>query len=207
MRSPIQTPDPSRLLLPGLHAWLSLADPVRPADLIFVLDGHMSRKHYALELFREGLAPRLLFSVSRFEIRRFSKMPLPSPLDLLKLAQDLPPRQRHYFVFFQGKECRVGHVQPRRLGTLTEIAALARWLAANPEVQSLLLISNGTHLRRIRMSCQSLFPPGLQVTLLPVPNSFLDPAGPQSSAMQSTLSDLLELFKIIAYRVLLTLKP
>jgi uncharacterized SAM-binding protein YcdF (DUF218 family) len=108
---------------------------------------------------------------------------------------------------FQDNECLVEHVQPRRFGTLTEIAALARWLAAHPEAQSLLLISNATHLRRIRMCCQSLFPPGLQVTLLPVPNSFLDPAGPQSSAMHSTLSDLLELFKILAYRVLLTLKP
>lgn len=191
----------------SLHAWLSPADAVCPADLIFVLAGHMSRKHYALQLFHEGLAPRLLFSVGRFEIRRFSKMPLPSPLDLLKLAQDLPPQQRHYFVFFQGKECRVEHVQPRRFGTLTEIAALARWLAANPEVRSLILISNATHLRRIRMCCQSLMPPGLRLTFLPVPKSFFDPEEPQPSGMQSTFSDLVELLKLLLYRLLLTVRP
>jgi len=42
-----------------------------------------------------------LFSVGRFEIRRFSKLALPIQLDLLKLAQDVPPTQRHYFVLFQ----------------------------------------------------------------------------------------------------------
>ena len=194
-------------LAQSLHAWLSPADPVGPGDLLFVLAGHMSRKQYALQLFREGLAPRLLFSVGRFEIRRFSKMALPCPLDLLKLAQDLPPQQRHYFVLFQGKECQVEHVQPRRFGTLTEITALALWLAANSEVRSLLLISNATHLRRIRMCCQSLLPTDLQVTLLPVPITFLDPANPYPSALQSSTRDLLELFKILVYRVLLTLKP
>jgi uncharacterized SAM-binding protein YcdF (DUF218 family) len=166
----------------------------------------MNRKQYALQLFREHLAPRLLFSVGRFEIRRFSKMPLPSPLDLLKLAQDLPPQLRHYFVLFQANESHVEHVPPRRFGTLTEITTLARWLAANPEVQSLLLISNSTHLRRIRMCCQSLLPRGLQLTLLPVPTSFLDPSDRQPSALQSAIGDLLELFKILVYRVLLTVR-
>ena len=207
MSSPRQTADPSRPLLPGLHAWLSPTDHPNPADLLFALAGHMSRKHYALQLFREGLAPRLLFSVGRFEIRRFSKMSLPSPLDLLKLAEDLPPQQRHYFVLFQGNECRVEHVQPRRFGTLTEIASLANWLAANPEVHSLLLISDATHLRRIRLCCQSLFPPSLKLTLLPVPSSFLNSANPQPSALQSTARDLLELLKILVYWVLLTFRP
>lgn len=166
----------------------------------------MSRKHYALQLFREGLAPRLLFSVGRFEIRRFSKMPLPSPLDLLKQAQDRPPQQRHYFVLFQDKECHVEHVQPRRFGTLTEIATLGGWLVAHPEVRSLVVISNANHLRRIRMCCQALLPHGPRITLLPVPNSYLDPHEPQPSGMPSTISDLLELFKILVYRVLLSLR-
>jgi len=201
----VQVLDPSRSL-PGLHAWLSSADHARPAELIFVLAGHMSRKDYALQLFREGLAPRLLFSVGRFEIRRFSKMALPVPLDLLKLAQDVPPPRRHFFVFFQGTECRVEHVPPRRFGTLTEIASLARWLHANPEVQSLLLVSHETHLRRIRMCCRSLLPRDAEVALLAVPNSFSDSADQQSSAMQSTGRDLLEFFKVLVYRVLLTLR-
>jgi len=199
----VQILDPSRPLVSLLHTWLSCGDDARPADLIFVLAGRMSRKDYALQLFREGIAPRLLFSVSRFEIRRFSKMALPVQLDLLKLAQDLPPPQRHFFVLFQGGECHVEHVQPRRFGTLMEIASLGRWLNANPEVQSLILISNETHLRRSRMCCRFLLHPGVDVTLLAVPHSFSDSADQQSSAILSTGSDLLEFFKVVVYRVLL----
>src|SRR5947209_3968162 len=152
----------------------------------------MSRKDFALQLFREGLAPRLLFSVSRFEIRRFSKLALPTQLDLLKLAQGVLPKQRHFFVLFQGRECHVEHVQPRRFGTLTEIASLASWLDANPEVQSLILISNATHLRRIRMGCRSLLLPSVEVALLAVPDSFSDSADQQRSSIQSMANDLLE---------------
>jgi len=129
--------------------------------------GQMSRKLYALQLRREGFAPKILFSVGRFEIRRFSKTALPIELDPLKLAQDLPPPRRHFFVLFQGKECHVEHVQPGRLGTLTEIVALARWLSANPGVQSLMIISNETHLRRIRMCCRSLLRRGVEIARLP----------------------------------------
>jgi hypothetical protein len=202
----VQNLDPSRPLLPGLHAWLSSADHARRADLIFVLAGHMSRKDYALQLFREGLAPRLLFSVGRFEIRRFSKMDLPIQLDLLKLAQDVSAPQRHFFVLFQGRECHVEHVQPRRFGTLTEMVSLASWLDTNSELQSLILISNETHLRRIRMCCRSLLPSSVEVALLAVPNSFSDLADQQSSAIKSMGNDLLELLKILVYRVLLTLR-
>jgi len=196
--------DPSPPLLRRLHGWLSPADHARPADLIFVLAGQMSRKHYALQLFHEGLAPRLLVSVGRFEIRRFSKMALPVQLDLLKLAPDVPPPQRHFFVLFQGGECHVGHVQPRRFGTLTEIASLARWLDANPEVQSIILISNETHPRRIRMCCRALLSRGVDVALLGVPNSFADSADQPNSSIESTGSDLLEFLKVLVYRVLLT---
>src|SRR6266850_4244303 len=203
----LQTLDPSRPLLSGLHAWLSSTDHARPADLIFVLAGEMSRKHYAVQLFREGLAPRLLLSVGRFEIRRFSKMALPIQVDLLKQAQDVPPPQRHFFVLFQNREWRVEHVQPRLFGTLTEIASLARWLDANPEVQSVILISNEAHLRRIRMCCRSRLPRGVEVALLAVPNSFSDSGDQQSSAIKSAGSDLLEFVKVLVYHVLLTLRP
>src|SRR6266851_8245954 len=181
-------------------------NPLQNADLIFVLAGRENRKQFGLELFNQGLAPRILFSVARFEIRRFSKMALPTQLDLLKLAQDVPPPQRHFFVLFQGRECHVEHVQPRRFGTLTEIASLARWLDANPEVQSLILISNETHLRRIRMCCQALLPRVVDAALLAVPNSFSDSADQQSCAIQSTRSDLLEFLKVLVCQVLLTLR-
>jgi uncharacterized SAM-binding protein YcdF (DUF218 family) len=210
------TANRSLTLLPRLRKWLSPVDTPRSADLIFVLAGRLNRKEYALKLFREGLAPRILFSVSRFEIRRFSQMALPVPLDLLKLAQEVPPPQRHYFVFFEGQKVRVEHVPPGRFGTLTEIKALARWLSENPDIRSVLAVSSDTHLRRIRTCCRSLLSANTKVALLAAPLSPSEqPAAAtteqqrdhlpaeESSAFTSTKDDLLELFKLAIYWLLL----
>lgn len=161
----------------------------------------MHRKEYALELFRQGLASRILFSVGRFEIRRFSKMALPVPLDLLKLAQEVPPPQRHYFAFFEGQQVRTEHVLPGRFGTLTEIDALARWLSDNPNIGSVLIVSSDSHLRRIRMCCRSLLSPKLKPAFLATPF----PAD-ENSANASAKEDLMELFKLAIYWVLLKIR-
>jgi hypothetical protein len=217
----LNTSNRSLPLLSGLRSWLSPEDAPRNADLIFVLAGMVNRKEYALELFREGLAPRILFSVSRFEIRRFSRMALPVPLDLLKLAQEVPPPQRHYFVFFEGQKVHVEHVPPVRFGTLTEIKALARWLTENPDIRSILAVSSATHLRRIRMCCRSLLNPTLEMTYLATPQLMAerpalaapalttveqqpdrpDPEG--DSAFASAKANLVELFKLAIYWILL----
>lgn len=197
----MHTPNQSKLLFPRLHAWLSPVDAPRTADLLFVLAGRVYRKEYALGLFREGLAPRILFSVSRFEIRRFSKMHLPVPLDLLKLAQELPPPQRHYFAFFEGQQVQTEHVLPGRFGTLTEIDALARWLSEHPDIGSVLVVSSDSHLRRIRMCCRTLLSPKMKLAFLAAP---FPPE--ESSAFASAKDDLMELFKLEIYWVLLKIR-
>jgi hypothetical protein len=152
-----------------LRTWLSPADPPRPADLLFVFAGKMERKDYALALLRQNLAPAGLFSVGRFEIRRFSKMPLPVPLNLLEIAQSLPPPQRHYFVFFRDPHVEFEHIPPARFGTRMEVRALARWLTRHPEIRSLLAISTDAHLRRIRLCCRALLPPNVHITYVAAP--------------------------------------
>jgi len=161
----------------------------------------MHRKDYALELFRQGLAPGILFSVSRFEIRRFSKMALPVPLDLLKLAQEVPPPQRHYFVFFEGQQVQTEHVLPGRFGTLTEIDALARWLSENPDIGSVLVVSSDSHLRRIRMCCRSLLNANVKLAFLAAP---FPPE--ENSSFASAKDDLMELCKLAIYWVLLKIR-
>jgi len=205
--------------MPRLHNWLSPADAPRCADLIFVLAGRMHRKDYALALFRLGLAPRILMSVGRFEIRRFSRMLLPVPLDLLALAQEVPPPRRHYFVFFHGLEVRAERVQPRRFGTLTEIDALARWLDAHPEIRSLLIVSSDTHLRRLRLCCRSMLSPGIELAFIAARPSLPAAAESVSSegnegigqaegkyAFAPAIADLLELFKLSIYWFLLKIR-
>lgn len=200
----MHTPDRRRRYMPGLHAWLAPADAPRGAELIFVLAGRVHRKEYALGLLRQGLSTRILFSVSRFEIRRFSKMPLPVPLDLLKFAQETPPPQRHYLVFFQEQDVQVHHVVPGRFGTLTEIEALARWLGAHPDIRSVIVISSDTHLRRIRMCCRFLLNPNVEVLYLAAPYS--SPRPERMSALASTMDAVLELFKLSIYWALLKIR-
>jgi DUF218 domain len=213
------TPNRSSPRLPRLHAWLSPADAPRSADLIFVFAGKVRRKEYALELFRQGLAPRILFSVGRFEIRRFSKMTLPVPLDLLKMAQEVPPPQRHYFVYFEGPQVRVEHVLPGRFGTLREVELLARWLAAHPHIASVLVVSSDTHLRRIGMCCRRLLNPKFELAFLAAPGPLPErlkpaPAGPEaghpqpaeSSSLATSSDELWELVKLAIYWVLLKIR-
>ena len=138
----------------------------------------------------------VLFSVGRFEIRRFSKMALPVPLDLLKLAQETPPPERHYFVFFHGQTTQVERIPPRRFGTLTEIKALRDWLRKNPDVSSILVVSSDTHLRRIRLCCRALLRPDVKLAFVAAPLPLAEGDAPAKG-------NALELFKLAIYWVLL----
>lgn len=156
-----------------------------------------------MRLLREGLAPRLLFSVGRFEIRRFSKMALPVPLDLLKLAHEVPPPQRHYFVFFRGQDVEVEHVPPSRFGTLREIKALAHWLTSHPDIRSILVVSSDTHLRRIRLCCRTLLSAEVELAFLATPSPEATHPQANPSLFAATKEELRELFKLAIYWVLL----
>ena len=176
-------------------------NPMQSADLIFVLAGRENRKRFALELFSQGLVPRILFSVARFEIRRFSKVPLPVPLDLLEVASDVPAPQRHFFVLFGDQKVQVEHVRPGRFGTLTEIEALVRWLKGHPKIHSVLIISSESHLRRIQLCCQSLLGAAFKIALIAAPDTF---SGERKPA--SITAVFVEIFKVLLYRVVLGLR-
>jgi hypothetical protein len=173
-------------------------DSSRRASMIFVLAGGENRKRYALELFKQGLAGKILFSVARFEIRRFSQLPLPVPLDLPKLAANVRAPERHFFVCFEGQSTSVQHVQPKRFGTLTEVESLGRWLEGHPEIRSLSIISSAIHLRRIRMCCHSMLDSRYQIELWPVPyESF------EERNTESKFAVFLEMWKTLVYWVIL----
>src|SRR5437762_14331562 len=179
----------------------SSSDSPHKSDLIFVFAGRENRKRYGLELFRQGFSPRILFSVSRFEIRRFAALSLPVPMDLLKLASPVPPPQRHFFVLFEGYRAQVEYVRPRRFGTLTEIESLLRWLEGHSEIHSLLIISNKAHLRRIRMCCESLLDANFEITLIAAPDG-----SNGGGSSESTTAVLLQLLKALLYWVVLRLR-
>lgn len=190
----------------SLHRWLSCADPLRRADVIFVLAGRENRKQHGLELFRRGLAPRILFSVTRFEIRRFSNMLLPAAVDLLKPAADISPFKRHFFVLLEGGGVRVEYVRPGRLGTLTEIESLARWLGQSQEIHSLLIISGSTHLRRLRLCCRALLDTKIDITMIAAADSSSATNKKRQSTLQSAAADLKEFLKVVLYWALLAIR-
>ncbi len=175
-------------------------------DLMFVLAGRESRKLYGLELFRQRLAPRILLSVGRFEIRSLSKLPLPVPVDLLGLADRIPPPQRHYFVEFERGKVLAEAIRPGRFGTLTEMESLASWLIAHPEIHSVLLISSAIHLRRVKMCCRALLPVGIESVLISAQESSPEVKKGRNIPVESTIAVISEILKVVVYRVLLLLR-
>jgi uncharacterized SAM-binding protein YcdF (DUF218 family) len=158
-------------MLQFIYDWTARAELPACADAIFVLAGHKNRKTFAIQLLDQGMAARILFSVGRFEIRRFAELGLPQTVDLLQLAQSIPPPLRHFFVLFEKQQFTVQRIPVRTLGTLSEIDALADWLGSHPEITTLLAVSSGPHLRRVRMCCRILLPPIVRISFLASPES------------------------------------
>jgi hypothetical protein len=139
------------------------------ADLIFVLAGRAVRKRFALGLFRDGVAPRLLFSVARFEVRGFRELALPVAFDLLPIAQEIPAPKRHFFVLFGEGEPRVERIAVRRFGTLREIEGLSAYLTRRREIRSVIVVTSAVHGRRVALCCRVLLPPYVKFQMVAVP--------------------------------------
>ena len=124
---------------------------------------------YGLELFRAKVAPRVLFSVARFEVRRFRELDLPMEFDLLPIALPVPAEERHFFVLFEGGAPKVERIPMRRFGTLREIQALSDYSGRHREIQSVLMVTSAVHLRRVRMCCRVILPREIHFKMAAVP--------------------------------------
>jgi len=156
-------------VLARIYDWLAPCDAVTPGDVIFTLAGRRTRQVFALELYSQGIAPILLLSVGRYEIRRFAQLPLPTALDLAAVAAPVPARQRHYFVTLESGKCTPTRIPRGYLGTLNEMRALAQWLRNRPSIGSVLIISSAFHLRRVRACARSMLSPSVKIRYLAVP--------------------------------------
>jgi DUF218 domain len=144
-------------------------EPLAATDLIFVLAGRPERKRYGLELFHHGLAPRLILSVGRFEVRQVHRLGLEIEPGVLSLSRETAPKQRHFFVDIQGSPARA-IVRPTAVrGTYRELASLAEYLST-VSIRSMAMVSTSIHLRRVGWCCQHLqFFRGKSVLYLAVP--------------------------------------
>lgn len=141
--------------------------PVRGCDLIFVLAGRMERKSYGIELLNKHVAPRLILSVDRFEVRHTAFLLQDS--DLIPLRDKTPANQRHFWIDFGNGQRNIFQAQLRRTGTFEELQALAGYLNTQPPLQ-IGLISTSVHLRRVKFCCLRIpFFNERNVWLWPVP--------------------------------------
>ena len=153
-----------------------------------MLAGKKERKLFGISEFEHGIASRLILSTGRFELRKFPELPIEPKPDLLALAGPIRAPERHCFVLFPPLNEQVVWIKVRRLGTMSEIAALAEWLLAHREVNKVAILTSGFHLPRVRLCCRFLLPKNVGAWFLSVPDEKI-PLG----------SRVLEWIKHVAY--------
>lgn len=139
-----------------VYDFLNIGTAPKQTDCIFVLAGRQQRKVFALELWRQGYAPELILSVGRFEWRKFYELGLTRDGGLKAMVDQVPPVRRHFFVRMNKQSASSRWVQPGWLGTWREARAAAEFLKADP-IQSLMVISDAVHLRRVAVAFRQAF--------------------------------------------------
>ena len=193
-----------------LRAYESLTrnDAVQPADLIFVMAGRMERKQYGLDLFRAGVAPRLVLSVGRFEVSRMANLNLEGFDDLKALREKTPPDERHFFVKVDANGVHIEKVRLPRWSTYGEALALRQFLERE-NARRIIVVSTDVHLRRVAFTLARVFR-GVPVEFLycPVP----PPLASLEKQRWWTRPDdrrfvISEILKLAGYRVILSTPP
>jgi uncharacterized SAM-binding protein YcdF (DUF218 family) len=148
---------------------LTRHDAVQPVDLIVVMAGRMERKRYGLELYRAGIAPRLVLSVGRFEVSKMPQLELECIDELRSLRDETPPGERHFFVTLDASIIRLEKANLLRCSTYGEALALRRLLEPQDQ-RRVMVISTDVHLRRVAFTFSRVFR-GMPIQFLycPVP--------------------------------------
>ena len=140
----------ARSLGTTLYDFLDTAtDHPKPRSTLFVFAGRPHRKTIAHEMMAKNDVADVIYSVGRFEWRRFSREFPEYATDLLPLVEQTPPLQRHFFIHVIGGEVRTQAVRKTKFGTMNEVLALKEYVH-NSGVQDLILLSDAFHLRRVR---------------------------------------------------------
>jgi uncharacterized SAM-binding protein YcdF (DUF218 family) len=139
-----------------LYDSLIRSDGVRLADLIVVMAGRMERKRYGLELYRAGVAPRLVLSIGRFEVSRMRELDLEKADELIALRDRTEPGRRHFFVKMDPSGIRIETVGLSIWNTYGEVLGLQQYLAREG-ARSVMVISTDVHLRRVAATFSKVF--------------------------------------------------
>jgi len=174
------------------------------ADVIFVHAGLEERKIYGLNLFLQGRAPQILFSVGRFELRKFSKLSLPATVDLPQIAASTPPRLRHFFVSFDGTNLHTERIPLSGFGTLDEMKALKVWIEDHAEVRSVIFVSSAYHLPRVRLCFRALLRGRVRAQFVSAPELYAEVQPViKSPYLRRWKMIFREILKILVYAIML----
>ncbi len=139
-----------------LYEFLTLNDAPQPADLIFVMAGRMERKHYGLELYRAGFAPRLVISVGRFEVSKMPTLDLKGADELRALRDLTAPDERHFFLKIDYSGIRSEKIRLPKWNTYGEALGLRQFLETEG-ARRVILVSTDIHLRRVERTFSRVF--------------------------------------------------
>lgn len=192
-----------RAVLHKIYDFLSPDGSAEKADCIFVLAGRQERKVFAIDLWRQGLAPELILSVGRFEWRRFYTLGLPDDGGLRQQVEQTLPVRRHFFVSLTAETAACRLVEKGKFGTQTEALALARMLGQR-QLSKVLVVSDAIHLRRVSFIFRRTFrnvPVALCFLGLPEQFSPVQRAD-WWKTKQGRVAVLKELWKFLCYRLI-----
>jgi hypothetical protein len=187
-------------LLSTVWQILDVGQAPEKADCIFVFAGREARKAHGLSLFRQGYAKKIVFSVARFEWRKFARYDLVVDGSLRRLVEATPAKKRHFFVSCDGNEVHVQLTSKGRFGTLSESLAFSE-LARRQNIVSTLVVSSPYHLRRAVGALEHM---SRHQTLTVIPVACPE-AGPEEDGTQTASPGMIaaECLKNVLYRFLL----
>lgn len=157
------------LALAGLSAlgrFLVVADPLVPADAIFVLDGKTpARELEAAALYHRGFAPRVVVSLAR------------DPIEVARrLAGEPPPQERSVRVLEHARVPAASIVRLDRVveNTGQELAADFEY-ARRHGFRRVILVTSPVHTRRVRIVWNRRYQAGVAALVHPAPLEPFDP--------------------------------
>lgn len=140
--------------LTALAKWLIIEDQVVPVDLIVVSTGSLDRIHYAIQLWKQGVTPKMLVLASDWLVPGVQKGIGELVRDEM-LSNGIP--QESLFVDYRSQ-------------STYEDALYSREWALKLDVTSLLVIEDPFGMRRLRWTFKKIFAEtGIQVYCVAVP--------------------------------------
>lgn len=142
-------------ILLGIGNFLIVKDNLQPADLIHVLGGDVDRIEYGLQLYKQGYAPKILFTGGRIEI----------PLVNTTYSR----LSKEYAVAKGVRPEALLPLESHATSTYEEALELKQFLESGAPIRSIIIVSSPYHSRRARWAFKKVLDDRVVLRCTPVP--------------------------------------